>query len=125
MKCPNCDKEMKDKSYWYYSLGGWDLDYPDELHEEYLCSSCRIKFVNGEWIIPKSMIATEKQINASKIIERNTGIEMPPPIKKLMWEYIGNNIELSKKKYEEYKKMREQSFEEWCEDNSDWLPEYF
>ena len=27
--------------------------------------------------------------------------------------------------YEEYKKQRAQLFEEWCEENSDWLPEYY
>lgn len=125
MNCPNCDKEMKDKSYWYYSFGSWDMDYPDQLHEEYWCPNCRIKFLNGEWTIPDSMIATDKQINAAKIIERNTGISMPPPLKKLMCKYIGDNMELSKKRYEEYKKEREQLFEEWCEENSYWLPEYF
>lgn len=125
MNCPNCDKEMKDKSFWYFGLGSWDMDYPDQLHEEYWCPNCRIKFLNGEWAIPDSMIATDKQINAAKIIECNTGISMPPPLKKLMCKYIGDNMELSKKRYEEYKKEREHSFEEWCEENSDWLPEYF
>lgn len=125
MKCPNCEKEMKDKSYWYYGFGSWDMDYPDQLHEEYWCPHCRIKFVNDEWTIPDSMIATEKQLNTGKIIERNTGISMPPPLKKLMCKYIGDNIELSKKRYEEYKKGREQAFSEWCEENSDWLPEYY
>lgn len=24
--CPNCNKEMKDTSYWYYGLGDWDMD---------------------------------------------------------------------------------------------------
>ena len=75
---------MKDKSYWYYGLGSWDMDYPDELHEEYWCLSCRIKYIDGKWVIPPSIIATEKQMNAGKIIQRNTGITMPPPIKKLM-----------------------------------------
>lgn len=125
MFCPNCDKEMKDKSYWYFGLGSWDMDYPDMLHEEYWCPSCHIKYVNGKWTIPKSMAATEKQLNAGTIIERNTGITMPPPIKKLMCKYIGDNMELSKQRYKEYKKMRENSFSEWCEENSDWLPEYY
>lgn len=125
MECPNCKQEMKDKSYWYYSLGSWDMSYPDFLHEEYCCSNCDIKWVNGEWTIPESMIATEKQLNAGQIIEHNTGICMPPPLKKLMCKYISDNMELSKKRYEEYKKIRERSFCEWCEENSDWLPEYF
>ena len=125
MDCPNCGKIMKDKSYWYYGIGSWDMDYPDVLHEEYWCSSCRIRFVNGEWTIPKSIIATDKQLNAAAIIECNTGIDMPPPIKKLIWKYIKDNMEYSKQRYEEYKKGRERLFEEWCEEKSDWLPEYF
>lgn len=125
MICPNCNKEMKDKSYWHYSIGGWDLDYPDILHEEYWCGNCCIKFINDSWIIPKSIRATDKQIECGKLIERNTGINMPPPIKKLLSKYIGDYLELSKQCAEEYKKEREQLFSEWCEDNSDWLPEYF
>ena len=128
MRCPNCDKEMKDKSYAYYGMGSWDMDYPDGYHEEHRCSRCKIRFVKDaqeEWTIPDSIRATDKQLNAALLIERNTGIDMPPPIKKLMCKYIGDNIELSKRRYEEYKQAKEQLFVEWCEDNSDWLPEYF
>ena len=114
MNCPNCNEEMKDKSYWYYGFGSWDMDYPDQLHEEYQCRNCKIKYINGEWTIPEYMIATEKQLNAGAIIERNTGISMPPPIKRLMCEYIGNNMELSKQRYEEYKKIREQNSQRNC-----------
>ena len=125
MKCPNCSKEMKDKSYVYYGMADWDMDYPATLHEEYWCSDCRIKFINDDWVIPESMIATEKQMNAGRIIESNTGIIMPPPTKKLMWKYIQDNMELSKKMYEENKIRNESDFDDWCLENSDWLPEYF
>lgn len=125
MNCPNCNNPMQDKSYWYYGFGSWDMDYPDQLYEEYWCPYCRLRFLNGEWIIPETIIATDKQIKAGKIIEYNTGIEMPPPIKKLLSKYIGDNMELSKQNYEKYKKQRQQLFEEWCEENSDWLPEYY
>jgi len=125
MKCPNCNKEMRDNSYEYYSIGGWDLDYPDLLHEEYWCQDCLIRFTNGKWEMPQYLIATEKQLKAGIIINRNTGIKMPPPLKKLMWQYIQDNMELSKRKSEEYKNQRKQAFVEWCEENSDWLPEYF
>ena len=128
MKCPNCNREMRDKTYSYYSfgnLGNWDMDYPDEYYEKHWCPTCCIEYINGEWNIPDSIIATDKQLKAGMIIEHNTGIKMPPPIKKLMCEYIGENMELSKRRYEEYKKEREQLFEEWCWDNSDWLPEYY
>ena len=125
MNCPNCNNPMQDKSHWYYGFGSWDVDYPDQLCEEYWCPYCRIKFLDGEWTIPKAIIATDKQIRVGNIIEHNTGIEMPPPIKKLMNKYIGDNMELSKRNYEIYKKQQQQLFEEWCEENSDWLPEYY
>lgn len=125
MNCPNCGKEMKDESYWHYSIGGWDLDYPDVFHEEYWCWHCCIKFINDTWTVPKSIQATDKQLNVGRLIERNTGIRMPPPIKKLLSEYIGNYLELSKQRSAEYKMERRQDFSEWCEENSDWLPEYY
>lgn len=127
MNCPNCEKKMKNKSYSVEVFGfGDEPDYiPTNWIEEYHCKYCKIKYHDGEWTIPKSIIATEKQLNAGRIIEGNTGIKMPPPTKKLMWKYIQDNMELSKQMYEENKKAREQSFSEWCEDNSDWLPEYY
>ncbi len=128
MNCPNCDKEMKDKSYEanvFFGFGDEPDYYPTRLIEEYHCKYCKIRYQDGDWFIPENFRATEKQLNAGKIIEYNTGIDMPPPTKRLMWKYIQDNIELSKQRYEESKKAREQSFSEWCEENSDWLPEYF
>lgn len=54
MKCINCQTEMKDKSYWYYGLGSWDMDYPDMLHEEYICPKCKHKYIDGEWKKPRT-----------------------------------------------------------------------
>lgn len=125
MECPNCGKLMKDCSYNYYSLGGWDLDYPDALHEEYTCRACKIKYINGAWTIPSNIYATEKQLKAGKIIEKTTGINMPPPLKKLLWKYIQDNIEASKNISKRNRIEQEQTFCDWCEDNSYWLPEYF
>ena len=53
MKCINCQTEMKDKSYWYYGIGSWDMDYPDTLHEEHRCPNCKYKYINGEWKKPR------------------------------------------------------------------------
>ena len=125
MDCPECGKEMKYKGYSYYGIGSWDMDYPDCYHEEYRCSCCKITFVNGRWNVPKKFIATEKQINAAKIISNVLGVDMPPPTKRKLWEFINQNMEKSKKRQQENKIARENDFSEWCEENSHWLPEYF
>lgn len=119
MNCPNCDKEMKEKSYWYYGIGDWDMDYPATLHEEYCCIDCSIKWINGEWIIPKRYErATDKQIKCANFICRELGINYEPLFKRKTWEFINKHLD-------DAKRSREISFECWCEDNSDWLPEYF
>jgi hypothetical protein len=84
---------MKDKSYSYYSLGAWDCDYPDEFHEEYICKSCKISYVNDEWNIPSSLVATEKQIKTAKFIQNVIGGEALPPLKKNLWRYIHDNLQ--------------------------------
>lgn len=118
MTCPNCNRFMKDKSYWYYGFGDWDMDYPTELHEEYVCQHCKIKYVNGKWIIPDRFIATEKQQKTMLFINSVLHIEIPPPTKIKAWSYIS-------KYFDEAKLAKEQQFEQWCEENAYWLPEYF
>lgn len=119
MKCPNCDKEMKDKSYWYYGIGDWDMDYPATLHEECYCADCDIKWVNGEWTIPKRYEPpTEKQIKCVRFICRELGMNYEPLLKRKTWEFINKYLDDAKQSWET-------NFECWCEDNSDWLPEYY
>lgn len=118
MECPNCKQEMKDKSYWYYGLGSWDMDYPDCLHEEHFCKTCKISYLNGEWNIPKNIIATEKQIKTASFISNVLQCEMPIHTKKLLWKFINENLQTAIK-------VKEQNFEDWCWDNANWLPEYF
>ena len=119
MKCPNCDKEMKDKSYWYYGIGDWDMDYPATLHEEYRCIDCNIKYINDEWIIPKKFErATYKQIKCAAFINRQLGTNFEPILKTSTWKFIKDNLTTAKEIYNH-------SFSDWCLENSDWLPEYF
>ena len=118
MICPNCNKEMKDKSYWYYGIGSWDADYPDCYHEEHTCKTCKISYINGEWHIPSELVATDKQIKAAEFINSVLKNELPAPTKRNLWKYIHDNLETAKE-------VRENNFEEWCYENSDWLPEYF
>lgn len=119
MNCPNCNKEMKDKSYWYYGLGDYDMDYPSTLHEEHCCNSCNIKYVNGEWIIPKKYErATEKQVKCVHFICRELGIHYEPLFKRKTWEFINKYLDAAKQ-------SNNAKFKCWCEDNFDWLPEYY
>lgn len=119
MQCPNCDKEMKDKSYWYYGIGDWDMDYPATQHEEYWCPFCSIKYINGQWLIPEKYgRATQKQIKCANFICRELGINYEPILKYKTWQFIN-------KYYDEAKQSRANAFSDWCEDNADWLPEYY
>ena len=116
MKCPNCKQEMKDKSYCDWS--SWDMDYPDCLHEEHFCTTCKISFLNGEWNIPKNLIATEKQIKTASFISDVLRCDVPVHTKKLLWKFINENLQTAIE-------VKERDFENWCWDNADWLPEYF
>lgn len=118
MICPQCQHKMKNKSYAYYSLGAWDCDYPDSYHEEYKCPECKMKYLNGKWIIPDELKATEKQIKTASFINLALGYEVPPHTKKLLWKFINQNLQ-------DAIIARQTQFEEWCDDNADWLPEYF
>lgn len=119
MICPNCDKEMKDKSYYYYGISDWDMDYPATYHEEYWCNDCRIRYMNEEWTIPKKFErATDRQIKCVKFINRELGTGYEPLLKRKTWEFINKHLDAAKQ-------SRETNFECWCEENSDWLPEYF
>ena len=122
MNCPNCNKEMKDRSYWYYGLGSWDSDYPDCFHEEYVCKNCKISYINDEWKIPPSLAATEKQIKTAKFIRNVIGGETPAPLKKSLWKYIHDNLQRA---IDLNKHIRDCNAEMFFEDNYQWLPEYF
>lgn len=119
MNCPNCNKKMEDKSYCYYGISDWDMDYPATLHEEYVCKDCNIKYMNREWIIPeKFKRATYKQIKCANFICRELELEFEPVLKTKTWKFINTYLDAAKQ-------SSYANFEDWCEDNSDWLPEYF
>ena len=123
MNCPNCNKEMKDDSYWDYGIGSWDMDYPDVFHEKYKCKDCRIEYINGEWIVPKKFErATYKQVKCANFICNELGMKFEPVLKMQTWKFI--NTYLDKAKHDN-KQRRDANFRDWCEDNMDWLPEYY
>ena len=122
MLCPNCNKEMKDKSHAVEItfLTGDELDYyPTEWVAEYHCKECGIKYHKGDWTIPKRyQRATNKQIKCALFINRQLGTNFDPVLKRSTWKFINENIARAKE-------IRDYKFSEWCEENSDWLPEYF
>lgn len=119
LMCPNCDKEMKDESFWYCSISDWDMDYPGTFHEEYRCPACCIKYTNREWIIPEKFErATDKQIRCVKFINRELGTRYEPLLKNKTWKFIHDNLD-------DARQSRDVNFTLWCEENADWLPEYF
>lgn len=122
MNCPNCNKEMQDKSHGEtitFFTGDEPDYYPTEWIEEYYCKECKIKFRKGIWMVPeKYPRATKKQENCVAFINRQLGTTFKPVLKTSTWKFIKDNIERAKEVFDN-------SFSEWCEDNSDWLPEYF
>ena len=79
MKCINCKTEMKDKSYSYYGLGDWDMDYPASYHEEYRCPICKCKYINGKWEVPKKVEKpTEKQVKTILFINNKLQMALKP-----------------------------------------------
>lgn len=93
MDCPICHKTMIDLSYESYSLGGWDLDYPDQLHEVYKCNQCKVSYVNGHWNIPEVYHPSKQQIKTVEFIQNVLGNEAPPPTKRLYWKYINTYLQ--------------------------------
>lgn len=121
--CPKCGRLMTDLSYWDYGIGSWDMDYPDVYHENHVCHHCNIKKVNGEWKVPQSMRASDKQIKCAEVISNVLGISAPEcPLKTLLWKFINDNRYRS---LLEAKRQQDRRLEDWCEDNQDWLPEYY
>jgi len=101
MTCPNCEKEMQDKSHSYWSIGDWDSDYPSGWHEEFYCKNCKIRFINGEWEIPKKFAKpTDKQIRTVLFINSKLGTNCIPLLKTQCWKFISENFEEAKKQAE-------------------------
>ena len=65
VKCPNCDKEMDNKSYCkmeeFYHCGDKEIYYQKVEHKKFVCKSCKIIYLDDEWKIPEKYNPTEKQ----------------------------------------------------------------
>ena len=93
MKCPQCELEMKDKSY---GLGDWDCDYPSSIHEEYKCKKCKIKYENGEWTIPKEFKPSYKQEMAILFICNQLNTDYTPTTNKKACKFINKYFDEAK-----------------------------
>lgn len=93
MNCPNCDQKMQDKSYMYYGIGDWDLDYPETCHQECFCKTCDIKYINREWTIPKALQPSEKRFKTVVFILYVLKFPFNPLTKKGCWKYIHENLQ--------------------------------
>lgn len=122
MKCPNCNQEMNHTLRFVeltFFTGDEPDYYPVECFDVYQCNDCSIKCDGGKWTVPDGYIlATNKQIKCVNFINRQLGTCFEPVLKSSTWQFIKDNLQNAKEVYDN-------SFTEWCEDNSDWLPEYY
>ena len=104
MKCPNCGKEMVDKSYSkfeeFYHWEDEQFYYKRNYYEKFVCNDCKISFVNDEWDIPGELQATEAQIKACNFVSRELGYEPPPPTKRAMWKFLHETLDEAKDRRE-------------------------
>ena len=95
--CPNCGKQMIDKSYSklepFYHWEDECTYYAKNYYEKFVCKDCEISLIDDEWKIPDSLQATEKQVKTCNFIYQMLNIESPPPVKKAMWQFIHDYIE--------------------------------
>lgn len=87
MKCPYCDKEMKNKSkYMSFRIidfsGTCDEDFETKFVEQYQCKNCNISRKKNEWKIPRKYERpTQKQINTIKFINNTLNLDIEPLLK--------------------------------------------
>ena len=118
--CPVCGHTMKDHSW---TSSGYDSDNEWNSWGEtlYICHYCHTQKVDDEWNIPEAYKASEKQLRCAEFIASKTGKPLPPPTKKLIWNYVHDNIEQAKKINQ---KHYESSIEQFCDDFPEAVPAY-
>lgn len=97
MKCPNCNKEMKEKEYFSLDFGyGMVGEEVYNRDVNYRCSSCKIDYKYNVWIIPKSLQPTEKQENTLLFINNRLKTDFKPITKHQCWEIINKYFNKAK-----------------------------
>ena len=100
MLCINCKKEMKHKCETRRLLdfsGTADDEELEYTYEEYRCSSCRIKYVDYEWILPKKLQPSEKQKKTILFIKNRLSIEETPITANQHWLFINKYFKKAQK----------------------------
>lgn len=98
MNCPNCGKRMEERCKRYYSLGAWDMDYPDAVSVTYKCKNCNIVRTDGKWKIPKEYERpTVKQINTILFINYWLHTDFDPLLKNQCQLIISENLSKANK----------------------------
>lgn len=101
MKCPNCGKEMKDKSCSkmekFYHWEDEEFYYRNNYHEKFICKDCKISFEDEKWNIPDKFQPTEKQMKTILFINNHLGMDLQTLTKHQCWLDIGKYFEEAKK----------------------------
>ena len=113
MICPNCNKEMKNRSFHctefknnFTTFEDWNNSGSSSyLNEEHICICCGIVYTNGVFKIPANIDkATEKQIKTVLFINNQLGAKFKPIFKKqcsnIISRYLNKAIDCADKKRE-------------------------
>ena len=102
MKCPNCGKEMIDKSYSkleeFYHWEDEDYYYRKNYYGKFVCNDCKISFEDDKWNIPNNLMPTEKQKKTILFINNHLGMDLEALTKHQCWSDIGKYFDEAKKK---------------------------
>ena len=102
MICPNCGKEMKKTSHYEYTpFYHWEDEetyYQKAYLQNFTCPNCDIKYnEDGEWIIPKKLLPTEKQKNTILFINNRLNLSLEAITKAQAWQLVHQYFEEAKK----------------------------
>lgn len=117
MKCPNCGKEMVDKSYSkleeFYHWEDEEYYYKNNYYEKFVCNDCNISFEDDKWHITNNLMPTEKQKKTILFINNRLRMDLEALTKHQCWLDIG-------KYFDEAKNTPLYSDEDWID-----MQEYF
>lgn len=112
MKCPNCNREMVNKSYSqleeFYHWEDEEFYYRNVFYEKLLCYNCKIRFKDDNWDIPEYLLPTEKQKKTILFINNHLKMNLKALTKFQCWKDINQY-------FEKAKKVPLHSDEEWIE----------
>jgi len=132
MKCPNCNKKMKESSKFElrdcFDEDGFDLDFAYMKVFVNECEDCKIRYeedqyggpFGGEckWILPEEYKPTEKQMKYAETISKTLDKDIDDLVTKFQyWKFIHDNND-------EYHKRKEEEYQEQLRDIGDTLQEY-